>query len=357
MQMIPSPTVVRKMLSLSSREAEMINGWRQTIINILQKKDKRLLLIVGPCAIHRADSAIAYAKRLTYLQNELSEQFFIVMRAYVEKSRSQSGWKGFLYSHRDEEKKLSFTEGLLESRALFKKLLALQMPVGMEFLEPLAADYLADLVTWGSIGAKTALSPTHRELASRLPMPIGIKNSPDGSFEGAICGITSAQKPQSLFGINETGQLSQMQSQGNPHTHLVLRGGTFGSNYSEEHILQATTLLNHANVPDSILIDCSHGNSQKRYERQPLVFFEVLEGILTQKVPSVRGIMIESFLLPSTQDELLKNATSEEEKEQILYGASKVDGCLDWETTEQILRDAFLRIKRAKQEALQEALS
>lgn len=344
MQTIPSPSVIRKLIPITSHETAVIASWRQTIADILSRRDKRLLVIVGPCAIHRPDSAIEYAEKLSQLSKELSSHFFFIMRAYVEKSRTVSGWKGYLYSHRDGEKKISLTQGIIESRSLFRKFLQLQIPIGMEFLEPIAADYLSDFVSWGSIGAKTVLSPPHRELASRLPLSVGLKNSPDGSIEGAVNGIITARKAHTLFGVSPEGHLCQIHSSGNPYAHLVLRGGLFEPNYSEEHIHHASKLLQNAGALDAILIDCSHGNSQKRFERQPLVFFEVLEGILAQRTPQVRGLMIESFLLGSSQDELLRNALSEEEKEYIFYGASKVDSCLDWKATEKLLREAHARL-------------
>lgn len=337
------PSEIRRAQPASPQDILQVGQWRQTITDILSKKDKRLLLIIGPCAVQRVDATIEYAERLKRVAHTLSDQFFVVMRGYVEKSRSTEDWKGFLY---DQGGPSSLQQGLLETRKLFLQLIRANVPIAMEFLEPLATDYVSDLVSWGCIGAKTVQSPVHRQLASRLPMPVGMKNSTDGSIEVAVQAVAVARKSHLSFGIGDDGRVSQVVSCGNPYSHLVLRGGVFGPNYRKTHIQKAADLLRQTGLSETVVVDCSHGNSQRKWERQPEIFLDVLQNALDKSSP-VRGLMVESFLLEGTQEKLLKEATTEQEQDTIRYGASCVDGCLGWDATLELLTAAHERCRRS----------
>jgi 3-deoxy-7-phosphoheptulonate synthase len=330
---LPSPAEVRTALPATPQDILRVDHWRQTIINILSKKDPRLLIIIGPCAVQRADATVEYATRLCSLAKTLSDQFFIVMRGYIEKSRSAGAWKGFLYDG-------SVHQGILESRTLFLHLVRAGIPIGMEFVDPLAADYVSDLVSWGCIGARTVQSPIHRELASRLPMPVGMKNTTDGSIDAAVQAIAVAGKGHLSFGISEDGRVCQVLSSGNPNVHMVLRGGVFGPNYHALQIQKTAEVLRQLELSDAIVVDCSHGNSQRKWERQPEIFHEVLESTLVRPELPVRGLMVESFLLGGTQQTLMKQAVTEQAQHTVRYGASFVDGCLGWEDTVELLTSA-----------------
>ena len=333
---LPSPDEFKSLFPASAQDVSAVAEWRQTVVDILSGKDRRLLVIIGPCAIHCADAALEYASLLRPLAKELSDRLFIVMRAYVEKSRSGPDWKGFLYSHP------SMQEGLNSSRRLLLDLLRLGLPTAMEFLGPLTSDYFSDLVTWGCIGARTVQSSLHRELASRLPMPVGMKNAPDGSIEAAIHGIASARSSQTCLAIGSDGRICTLASTGNSNTHLVLRGGHCSPNFYLSHVQRAAEFLRKAGLSSGIVVDCSHGNSQRRHECQPAVFHEVLNGVLEGS--PVRGLMVESFLLDGRQKDLLAGGRSAEERQSILYGASSVDGCLGWEASEALLRSAYAKV-------------
>lgn len=339
MSPLPTPEELQNEIPSLPRDAQRVRQSRQTVCDILSGNDRRLLVIIGPCAVHRIDATLEYASRLKQLAQELSDQLYIVMRTYVEKARSGSDWKGFLYSPDGENS--SIQDGLISSRQLFLELVRNDIPLAMEFVNPLAADYLSDLVTWGCIGARTVQSSIHRELASRLPMPVGLKNATDGSLESAIRGIATSRRRQTCLSIGVDGRVGTLTSSGNPDTHLVLRGGHHGPNFQLPWVQKAADLLRRAGLSPSIVIDCSHGNSQRHYERQRDIFLEVLEGSL--KGSFVRGLMVESFLLDGKQKDLLAEATSEEQRRRIVYGASPVDGCLGWEASEALLRTAYTK--------------
>jgi 3-deoxy-7-phosphoheptulonate synthase len=343
MSPLPSPEELRNELPSLPQDLLRVAQWRETVTNILSGRDRRLLVIIGPCAVHRIDATLEYASRLKQLAHDLSDQLYIVMRAYVEKARSGSDWKGFLYSQDGQ----SPAKGLSTSRQLFVELVRNGVPIAMEFVNPLTSEYLSDLVTWGCIGARTVQSSTHRELASRLPMPVGMKNATDGSIEAAVRGIATAKRSQACLTIGADGRVCTQISSGNPNAHLVLRGGHFGPNFQLYQVQKAAELLRHAGLSDSIVVDCSHGNSQRNYERQSDIFQEVLEGSLGGS--PVRGLMVESFLLDGRQKDLLAHATPDTQRQGILYGASCVDGCLGWEGSEALLRAAYARCCQSKE--------
>lgn len=347
---LPPPGEVRAALPASTADLANVQKWRQTIIDILSRTDPRLLIIIGPCAVQSVEATLEYAARLKALSAKLADRFFIVMRGYVEKSRSAASWKGYLYN---QNGKNSLHNGLFESRALFLRLVSDGMPIAMEFLDPLAADYVSDLVAWGCIGARTVQSPIHRELASRLPMPVGMKNTTDGSIDVAIQALCAVRKTHISFGITEEGRVCEILSPGNPNSHLVLRGGIFGPNYRPPQIQKAADLLHQASLPNALVVDCSHGNSQKNWERQPEIFLDVLQSALTSSESPVRGLMVESFLLEGTQEALLKKHCKKLSERDIHYGASPIDGCIGWNGTVEMLTSAYEKCCTMKERVVQ----
>lgn len=339
MTLLLSPEELRNQLPAHAQDLLLVADWRRTVTNILSGADRRLLVIIGPCAVQSIEATLEYAVRLKQLRHALSDKLYIVMRAYVEKARSGPDWKGFLYSQDGQHS--SIQNGVIASRQLFLDLVRQNIPIAMEFLNPLTADYLSDLVTWGCIGARTVQSCLHRELASRLPMPVGMKNPTDGSIEPAIQAIATAQCSQACLAIGVDGRVCSLTTSGNQNAHLVLRGGHLGPNFQRPYVEKAATLLRRARLSKGIVVDCSHGNSQKCFERQPEIFLEVLDGALGGS--PVRGLMVESFLLSGKQKDLLAHATSEEQRQRILYGASSADGCLGWEASEALLQAAYTK--------------
>jgi 3-deoxy-7-phosphoheptulonate synthase len=344
--LLPAPRAILEQYPITDEESLRIFDWRNTVCNILSKEDPRPLIIIGPCAVHRADATLDYASRLAEMAAKFSDKLCIVMRTYIEKARSGVDWNGFLYSFTNEDGTASLRQGIIEARKLLLSIVRLNLPIAMEFVEPLAADYFSDLVTWGSIGARTVHSPIHRQLASRLPLPIGCKNSLDGSIEASIQAVLFANQPHNIFGINMNGHLSEIYCPGNPYAHLVLRGGESGANYHRTHVLETAERLSSLGLPDSLVVDCSHGNSERQFERQPAIFQYLLDTFLSDPLSPVRGMMVESFLIESTQEQLLLDGASDAEKCCIEYGSSMVDGCLNWASTVELLVDAYERCQK-----------
>ena len=308
------------------QEKEKIAGWRQTIGAILNRKDPRFLVILGPCSIHDQNGALAYAHRLKKLSTELSSQFFFVMRTYVEKGRTRKGWKGFLNDPNLNGSSDLF-KGITLSRSLLKELTHLDIPCASEFVDPLLAPYYSDWISWGCIGARTSNSQPHRQLASSLPFPVGFKNTTDGNIEIAVDGIISALDSHAMLMPSLEGGLSFQHTSGNPFSHLVLRGGTLGPNATSEHLILASSLLKNANHSPSLLIDCSHGNSNKFPERQKNIFSFSIE-MFSQNHSSVRGALIESHIEMGAQE--MTHSPSP--------FCSITDPCLSWEETEVLLQ-------------------
>ena len=288
-----TPRVIREKIPLTQTFHKSIVSWRHAITQILQGIDPRCLLIVGPCSIHNVSTALEYAKKLKTLSDEVSDVFMIVMRTYFEKPRTLYGWKGLLYdpyldgSH-------DTAHGIMLSRTLLSDLTTLGMPTATEFLDPLASYYLSDFISWGSIGARTIQSQIHRQLASSLSMPIGFKNRPDGNIEAATQAILSAKNTHSFLGINQDGSICMLQGKGNIYPHLVLRGSETKSNYDLPSIKHALQQLEDASLPQTLIIDCSHDNSQKNSNQQARIFSFLIDQII-KGVQSIRGIMLESF--------------------------------------------------------------
>jgi 3-deoxy-7-phosphoheptulonate synthase len=327
MNFLPSYKEMKAKFLLSNTQANFIEKSREITRNILNGNDSRLLLIVGPCSIHDSLSAKEFAQRLHSLQ--VDSQFFVVMRAYCEKPRTSLGWKGFFYDP-FLDGSYAIREGIEQTRQLLIELASLEIPVATEFLDPMTAYYYDDLITWGSIGARTSSSQPHRQLASHLSMPIGFKNGMTGNITAAIHGVVAASKPTTCIQLNEQAQLEIIHTKGNVDAHVVLRGGETGPNYHSLIVKETLFRLEKANLKARLLIDCSHQNSGKNPSRQSEVFQSVLHQI-KQGNKNIRGIMLESHLFGG-QQEIPKDLSS------LKYGVSLTDSCLDWETTSQIIQ-------------------
>ncbi|WP_434577371.1 3-deoxy-7-phosphoheptulonate synthase [Pseudomonas sp. Z5-35] len=330
---LPTSLQLKHQLPLSTALSHQVSVHRQAIRAILDGEDSRLLVIVGPCSIHDPKSALEYAANLARLAHEVSDSMLLVMRAYVEKPRTTVGWKGLAYDP-DLDGSDDMAAGLTVSRELMREMLQLGLPVATELLQPMAAGYFDDLLSWVAIGARTTESQIHREMASGLGMPVGFKNGTDGGVGIACDAMRSAAHPHRHFGVDSQGHPAIIQTQGNPDTHLVLRGGHGGPNYDPQSVARVRDDLTRLKIPARILVDCSHANSGKNPLRQPQVFDDVLEQRL-QGNRALIGMMLESHLFEGCQP--LGPA--------MRYGVSVTDGCLGWESTEQMLRQAHRRLR------------
>jgi len=333
---IIAPADLRQVFPLSDEGSEFVTETREHIKNILHGKDPRLMVVLGPCSIHDPKAAIDYAGRLAKLSQKVSDQLFLIMRVYFEKPRTTVGWKG-LINDPDMNGTHLISKGLGIARALLCRMTELKVPVANEMLDPITPEYLADMICWGAIGARTTESQTHRELASGLSFPVGFKNSTDGNLQIAIDAMISARHTHSFLGINREGLTSIIQTTGNPDVQIVLRGGK-KPNYFHEDILKTEELMMKYNLFPSIMVDCSHANSEKNHEKQP----QVLENVVGQIVAgnrSITGVMIESFIEGGNQP-IPKDLS------QLKYGISITDKCIDWNTTERILLEAHARLRK-----------
>ena len=327
---LPSPAALLAELPKTEAQAEFIARARREIHRLIFTDDKRFLLVIGPCSIHDVAAGREYASRLATLAKEVSDRVMIVMRVYFEKPRTTVGWKGLVMDpHLDGSHDIA--AGLRLARTFLRDVLDLGLPTATELLDPITPQYIADLVCWSAIGARTAESQTHRQMASGLSMPLGFKNGTDGSIVTAINAIKAAAQPHTFLGINLEGSASAIVTRGNPDCHIVLRGGSTGANYSSAHIVQTEQLLAKAGLPKSILVDCSHDNSAKQPERQPEVVRAVLEQ-LTAGSTSIMGVMVESNLGAGSQP-------FPQPKENLRYGISITDACIDWASTETLARE------------------
>ena len=311
---------------------------RERIIRILERKDPRLLVVIGPCSIHDEASALEYATRLNQLRVELADQMEIVMRVYFEKPRTTIGWKGLINDpHLDGSQDIE--TGLKIARRLLLQITALGLPSATEFLDPIVPQYIADLISWAAIGARTTESQTHREMASGLSMPVGLKNGTDGSLQVAIDAMGATRHAHSFLGIDQDGATAIVRTTGNPHAHVVLRGGRALTNYDAASIRAAEEKLISEKLAPILMVDCSHANSAKQFARQEDVWHSVIE----QRVAgtgSLIGMMVESHLHEGNQP-MAKNPAD------LRYGVSITDSCIGWETTERMLRWGHAELKKA----------
>jgi 3-deoxy-7-phosphoheptulonate synthase len=336
---IIAPCDLRQVFPLTEKDRAFVSRSRQQIKEIIQRRDKRLMVIVGPCSIHDTEAAIEYAGKLSELSRKVDDQLLLVMRVYFEKPRTTVGWKG-LINDPDMDGTHLISKGLGIARGLLSRMTTLEVPVANEMLDPITPEYVADLISWGAIGARTTESQTHRELASGLSFPIGFKNGTDGNLQIAIDAMKAAQHQHSFLGINREGRTSIIQTSGNPDVHIVLRGGSKKVNYHSEDIAHTEEQLNKNGLLSTIMVDCSHGNSNKDYQKQP----EVLECVVDQLLAgnsSISGVMIESNLEAGSQK-------IPDDISQLKYGVSITDACIDWATTEKILISAHSRLKHRK---------
>ena len=314
---------------------------REVIEDILERRDHRIFVVVGPCSIHDPEAALDYARRLQALAEDVSDTIYIVMRVYFEKPRTTVGWKGLVNDpHLDDSSMIE--EGLHIARKLLLDILDLGLPTSTEALDPISPQYLQDLISWTAIGARTTESQTHREMASGLSSAVGFKNGTDGGLIVATNALKSAAKPHRFLGINGQGQVSVFTTRGNPYAHIVLRGGSNGPNYDSVHIKLAEDALEKAGVSKNIMVDCSHANSNKEPELQPLVADNLCNQIIEGN-QSIVGMMIESNIEAGNQ-------SIPDDLSQLRYGVSVTDGCIDWPTTERCIRDMHDKLRGVLQE-------
>lgn len=332
---LPSPIELIEQFPRSEAQANTIASARQTIRNILNKQDPRFLVIVGPCSIHDPKAGLEYAEKLTALAAQLEEKLFIVMRVYFEKPRTTVGWKGLIMDP-DLDGTADIPEGLKTARRFLRDVLDLGMPTATELLDPITPQYIADLIAWSAIGARTTESQTHRQMASGLSMPLGFKNCTPGTIQPAINAIKAAIAPQTFLGVNQQGVASAVTTKGNPDCHLILRGGDNGPNYHPQAVNTTIAALESANLPHSIMIDASHANCDKDHQKMPAVFREIVAQRQAGN-SSVVAAMLESNLVAGNQ-------AFPQPLENLNYGQSITDQCIDWATTEQLLTEAASRL-------------
>ena len=329
---LPAPEYLCRELPRNEELAAFVASERDTIHRILFGDDQRLLAVVGPCSIHDPVSGLDYARRLVELQKEVADRIHIVMRVYFEKPRTTVGWKGLIMDP-DLDGSCNLPKGLKTARKFLLDVTALGLATATELLDPITPQYIADLICWSAIGARTTESQTHRQMASGLSMPLGFKNATSGDVQVAINAIQAASQSQTFLGISQQGLACALTTRGNPNCHLILRGGKGITNFDEQSVTSATTALTANGLLPCIMIDCSHDNSGKKPERQPEVLAEVVRQAALPG-SSIMGVMIESNLIGGAQK-------FPQPLDQLAYGQSITDGCIDWTTTEDALRAAY----------------
>lgn len=335
-EVLITPEELKNELPLSAAATESVIQGRQSVRDILDGKDHRIMLVIGPCSIHNVEEAIEYAKRLKKLADEVSDTLFIIMRVYFEKPRTTVGWKGLVNDpYLNDSFKIE--EGLHIGRQLLIDIAEIGLPTATEALDPISPQYLQELVSWSAIGARTTESQTHRELASGLSSAVGFKNGTDGGLTVATNALQSVSSPHRFLGMNFQGRVSVIHTKGNPYGHVVLRGGSDKPNYDSVSVALTEQALKKAGVSTNIMVDCSHANSNKNHELQPLVMDNVSNQILEGN-KSIIGLMIESNLEPGNQS-IPSNL------KDLKYGVSVTDACIGWETTENTLREMRNKIK------------
>lgn len=342
-----SPAFIKSEFPLTENAANLVSKTRDRIRQILSGKDQRVLVIVGPCSIHDVDAAMEYGEKLTHSRAELQDELEIVMRVYFEKPRTTVGWKGLINDpHLDNS--YDINTGLRSARKLLLDLAHLNLPAATELLDPITPQYIADLICWTAIGARTTESQIHRQMASGLSMPVGYKNGTDGSLKAAINAMLAARISHHFLGINNDGLASIVQTTGNPDGHLVLRGGGDGPNYGQEKVTNAANALKNKALNHRLVIDCSHGNSDKDYNRQPVVLEDIAQQIRAG-VSSIMGVMIESHLVAGNQN-------LQSDRNSLVYGQSVTDACVNWDVTQQMLRSLAHAVAQGRPEVKQKAV-
>jgi 3-deoxy-7-phosphoheptulonate synthase len=331
-----APADLKQVLPLSEEDAGFVAKSRAQVQDILWNRDPRMMVVIGPCSIHDPKAALEYAERLAKLNSELHDQLLLVMRVYFEKPRTTIGWKG-LINDPDLNGTHLISKGLGIARRLMLNITAMGLPVATEMLDPITPQYMADTISWGAIGARTTESQTHREMSSGLSFPVGFKNGTDGNLQIAIDAMGAACHPHSFLGINREGRTSIVRTTGNQDVHIVLRGGNDRPNYAAADIARAVKKLDKTGIKTTLMVDCSHANSLKDHNRQEAVMQDVMEQVAAGNA-KIGSLMIESFLKEGNQ----KMADKLEDLE---YGISITDKCVNWETTERMLRHAHATLK------------
>ena len=332
---LPSPKTIKAILPLTQSARETVINSRNALVSILDRKDKRLIVVVGPCSIHDIDAAKDYASRLKHLSDDLSDVFHVLMRVYFEKPRTTVGWKGLINDPNIDDT-FQIDKGVHIARSLLIHLNEIGIPVATEALDPIMPQYLGDLISWTAIGARTAESQTHREIASGLSTPVGFKNGTDGSLSVAINAIKSARDSHHFLGLNDSGQVTVYKTKGNRYSHVVLRGGP-EPNFDKKSIALCEKKLKAEGLPPRIMIDCSHGNSNKDFNLQPMVAHSSIDQVLDYN-HSIIGFMLESNIEDGNQQ-------IPEDLSELKYGVSLTDACMNWETTEALLTEAAERLR------------
>lgn len=344
-ELLPTPDAIKKHIPVSDDIADLVLSGRKTIQDILTRKDHRLLLVVGPCSIHDVQAAKEYAKKLKKLAEQVSDTFFVVMRVYFEKPRTTTGWKGFINDPNLDDS-FNISDGLVKARRFLLEIGELSLNVGTEALDPVVPQYIQDCITWTAIGARTTESQTHREMASGISTPVGFKNGTDGSIDIAINALKAAAAQHNFLGINQDGQCAVFRTKGNQFGHIVLRGGGSQPNYDAVSIALCEAALKAEKLPMNIVIDCSHGNSEKKPENQPLVMHNCVNQIIGGN-QSIVGFMLESHLKEGNQP-------LPADRSQLEYGLSITDACMGWERTEALVLEAREALKSALKKRIQQ---
>ncbi|MEB3211476.1 MAG: 3-deoxy-7-phosphoheptulonate synthase [Leptolyngbyaceae bacterium] len=334
--LLPAPGDLIDQLPLSEAAAETVMVGRQAIADIVDGHDSRKFIVVGPCSIHDTKAAIDYAQRLKRLADRVADKFLIIMRVYFEKPRTTVGWKG-LINDPFLDGTFHIEQGLTIARRLLIQVADLGLPAGTEALDPITPQYLSDLVSWAAIGARTIESQTHREMASGLSMPVGLKNGTDGNVKVAIDALEASRTPHNFLGMNEAGQVSVFRTKGNPFGHIILRGGGGKPNYDAHTVQMVEAQLAERGLPKRVVIDCSHGNSNKDHKKQSAVFNNIIDQMNAGNT-SIIGAMLESNLFEGNQP-------IRSDKSDMVYGVSITDKCISWADTEQLILAAYDRLK------------
>jgi 3-deoxy-7-phosphoheptulonate synthase len=331
-----SPAALKEELPISEKAAQTVVAGRRVIQDIIHKRDRRLLAMVGPCSIHDEQAALEYAANLNRLRDQVQDTLYVVMRVYFEKPRTNVGWKG-LINDPGLDGSCDMSLGLRKARALLLQITEMGLPTATEMLDPIVPQYIAGLISWAAIGARTTESQTHREMASGLSMPVGFKNCTDGDLATGLNAVIAAGSPQNFLGIDPQGKISIVHTTGNPHTHLVLRGGR-RPNYDSVSIREAVDLLHDKGLPQAVMVDCSHANSRKRYQEQAVVWQDVINQ-RNNGNDGIIGLMLESSLGQGRQENTGRLETMQ-------YGVSITDACIGWETTEHLILWAHEQLHR-----------
>ncbi len=335
--LLASPQQVHQEIPAGPQSIQTVLAGRKAIQNILDGKDKRLFVVIGPCSIHDTQAALEYAQKLKQLADKVQDQLYLVMRVYFEKPRTTVGWKGLINDpHMDDSFKIE--EGIKIARKLLLEVTAMGLPTATEALDPITPQYLTELISWSAIGARTTESQTHREMSSGLSTPVGFKNGTDGNIEVAVNAMKSALSSHHFLGIDPEGRISVFKTKGNPYSHVVLRGGNKLPNFDADSVKACEDILKKEGLRQKIMVDCSHGNSNKDHKNQPKVFQAVIDQVVAGN-SSIVGMMVESNLQEGSQ-------SIPEDLSQLKYGVSVTDKCIDWATTEKTILEGYEKLKK-----------